>query len=240
MILSQKRPDETNKDFAYRTLKDNIMNFNLKPGQAISEVELSEKLNISRTPIREILSKLKQEYLIDVYPQIGTYISLIDFNLIRQALFMRQTLEKEVLKLACNDFPIYNLIELEKSLLSQKLIMATSKDEVEFEKLDFEFHEILFDGVGMQDIWSSIIMLSSNYKRMRLMYGIYHENNINEQVLNQHEEILNIIKNKDIDKIDILIDKHIKSSLDKWIDFVKSDKNIQTYVKNLDTLDTVK
>lgn len=234
MIIPQKRTDETNKDFAYRVLKDNIMSFNLKPGQAISEVELSEKLNISRTPIREILSKLKQEYLIDVYPQVGTYISLIDFNLIRQALFMRQTLEKEVLKLACDDFSIYHLIELEKNLLSQKLVMATSKDEVEFEKLDFEFHKILFNGVGMPEIWSNIITLSSHYKRMRLMYGIYHENNINESVLSQHEEILNIIKNKDIDKIDSLIDKHIKNSLDKWIEFIQSDEEKKSYVKNLE------
>lgn len=234
MIIPQKKIDETNKDFAYRTLKNNIMNFNLKPGQSISEVELAEKLNISRTPVREILMRLKQEHLIDVYPQIGTYISLIDYNLIQQALFMRHVLEKEVLKLACEDFPMHSLIELEKNLLSQKLIMSTSKDEVEFEELDFEFHSIIFSGVKKEHIWSTILNLSSHYKRMRLMYGLHHENNISDTVLNQHEQILNLIKNKDVNGVDDLIDEHIKQPLDKWTEFVKSDETIKSYIKNLD------
>ena len=52
------------------------MSLELKPGELLSEVELSEKLNISRTPIREVLMRLKNEHLIEVKPQSGTYVSL--------------------------------------------------------------------------------------------------------------------------------------------------------------------
>ncbi|MDU2197774.1 MAG: GntR family transcriptional regulator, partial [Peptostreptococcaceae bacterium] len=54
MRLYEKKYKETGKDYAYRVLKDNIMSIQLKPGDLLSESDLSQKLNISRTPIREV------------------------------------------------------------------------------------------------------------------------------------------------------------------------------------------
>ena len=62
-------------------------------------------LNISRTPIREVMAKLKEEYLVEVLPQVGTYVSKIKSQLIEEAAFMRFTLEKEVFNYLVNHFP---------------------------------------------------------------------------------------------------------------------------------------
>ena len=95
MILYEKKGNETGKDYAYRVLKDNIMSLELRPGELLSELDLAQKLQVSRTPIREVLIKLKSEKLIEVKPQTGTYVSLIDWKLIEQAIFMRYNLEKK-------------------------------------------------------------------------------------------------------------------------------------------------
>ena len=116
MILYEKKEKENGKDYAYRVLKDNIMTLNLKPGELLSEADLSEKLGISRTPIREVLMRLKNEHLIEVKPQTGTYISLIDANLIEEAMFMRYTLEKEVE--VCSSIRILCKIESSKTTVS--------------------------------------------------------------------------------------------------------------------------
>ena len=134
--LYEKKHKETGKDYAYRVLKDNIMSIQLKPGDLLSESDLSQKLNISRTPIREVLMKLKAEHLIEVKPQSGTYISLIDWNLIEEAIFMRYTLEKEVLKEACESFPDEILMELEKNIFAQSLIIDKEDNDIEFHALD--------------------------------------------------------------------------------------------------------
>ena len=84
LILYEKKEEESKKEYAYRILKENIMSLELKPGELLSEVELSEKLNISRTPIREVIMRLKNEHLIEVKPQSGTYVSLIDLNLLKK------------------------------------------------------------------------------------------------------------------------------------------------------------
>ncbi|EPZ54229.1 bacterial regulatory s, gntR family protein [[Clostridium] sordellii ATCC 9714] len=156
MILYERKHKEIAKEYAYRVLKDNIMSLNLKPGELLSESNLSEKLKISRTPIREILMKLKNEHLIEVKPQAGTYVSLIDMDLISEAIFMRSVLEKEVLIEACNKFPEELFIELEKNLFAQKLVVDKPGKEIEFHDLDKNFHKLIFLGCNKANIWDAI------------------------------------------------------------------------------------
>ena len=80
IAVTPKLSGESMKNYAYRLVKNAIMSLQLQPGQSLSEVELAELLNTSRTPIREVLIKLKEKNLIEVYPQIGTYVSKINFQ----------------------------------------------------------------------------------------------------------------------------------------------------------------
>ena len=228
MILYEKREKENGKDYAYRVLKDNIMTLNLKPGELLSEADLSEKLGISRTPIREVLMKLKNEHLIEVKPQTGTYISLIDTNLIEEAMFMRYTLEREVLKEACRNISEEILIELEKNLFAQKLIVNKSNSAIEFHRLDKEFHELLFEGTNKKNIWNSIVNISTHYNRMRLLSEMKTNKDI---IIKQHEVYLELIKNKSLDGIDDIVTAHIKDTAKDWLNVTENNELFQ-YFKN--------
>lgn len=211
MILYKKLNKETTKEYAYRVLKDNIMSLELKPGDLLSETELSKTLNLSRTPIREVIMKLKSEYLIEVKPQSGTYVAKIDWNLIDEAIFMRYFLEKEVLKEACINFNENNLIDMEKCLFAQQLIADKENSQLEFHHLDNEFHRLLFDGVNKKNIWEAIGKISTHYNRMRLLNEI---NKDKSEIISQHAKYLTIIKNKDRDGVDKIILEHIKRPAD--------------------------
>lgn len=228
MILYEKKEKENGKDYAYRVLKDNIMTLNLKPGELLSEADLSEKLGISRTPIREVLMRLKNEHLIEVKPQTGTYISLIDANLIEEAMFMRYTLEKEVLKTVSNNINDNLLIELEKNLFAQKLIANRDDSAIEFHKLDKKFHQLLFEGSNKKNIWNSILNISTHYNRMRLLFEMQANK---EEIINQHEEYLNIIKNKSLDDIDKIVTYHIKGRAKEWLNYTEEHKLFQYFKK---------
>lgn len=230
MILFEKREKETNKEYAYRVLKENIMSLELKPGELISEIELSEKLNLSRTPIREVLMRLKNEHLVEVKPQSGTYVSLIDLDLIDEALFMRFALEEKVIKAACENFPDEKIIELEKNLFAQRILADMDGAEREFHKLDTSFHEILFLGVGKQNIWNSILNISTHYNRMRLLS---QKEDSKSLVVKQHEAILNVIKNKEKDKAEDIVNYHMKDSMKSWNYLIKEEK-ISKYFKQND------
>ena len=188
---------ENNKDFSYRVIKEAIMSLELKPGQAISEIELADMLNISRTPIREVMAKLKEEYLVEVLPQVGTYVSKIKSQLIEEAAFMRFTLEKEVLKLACESFPQDQILELKRNIALQEELLGQIGVEREFHKLDKKFHKIIYFGIKRENVWDSITRLSTHYNRIRLLSEMAHSFDV---VVDQHKEIVRIIENKEIDQ----------------------------------------
>lgn len=64
---------------AYDTLRDEILDLTLAPGSPIDEVQLSERLKMSRTPIREALVRLASEGLVSTLPNRSTIVSHIDF-----------------------------------------------------------------------------------------------------------------------------------------------------------------
>lgn len=228
MIFYKKKHKETGKEYAYRVLKENIMSLELKPGELLSESDLSEKLSISRTPIREVIMKLKGEHLIEVKPQAGTYVSLIDKEMIDEAIFMRKLLEKGVLKEACTEFSEEMFMELEKNLFAQKLVLNKDGKESEFHNLDKEFHRLIFIGCNKINIWESIMKISTHYNRMRLL----SETKIDKaQIIKQHEEMIAIIKNKDFNKIDEYIEKHIVAPANEWNKLIDDNEEIRMYLK---------
>ena len=227
MILYDKLDKENGKDYVYRVLKDNIMCLELKPGELLSESDLAKKLNVSRTPIREVLIKLKAEKLIEVKPQAGTYVSLIDWNLIEEAIFIRYNLEKEALKEACENFSDDILMEMEKCLFAQKLIAQKGDNLLEFHNLDKEYHRLLFVGINKSNVWESICNISTHYNRMRLLAEL----KLNKEFLvDQHITYLDIIKNKDINHIEEVVSHHIKEPVEQWKKLIKENSEIAKYI----------
>ena len=101
MIVKKRYGRETGREYALRVLKENIVMLELEPGSRISENELAAEIGVSRTPIREALIELSKSKIVKIYPQKGSYVSLIDWEMVEEALFMRLTLEKAVVQLAC-------------------------------------------------------------------------------------------------------------------------------------------
>ena len=229
MILYEKMDKETGKDYVYRVLKDNIMCLELKPGELLSESDLAKKLQVSRTPIREVLIKLKGEKLIEVKPQAGTYVSLIDWKIIKEAIFMRYNLEKEALKEACDNFSEEALMDMEKCIFAQKLIANKANNVLEFHNLDKEFHELLFKGIEKNNIWEAICNISTHYNRMRLLAEM---NLKKEFIVDQHETYLHIIKDKRRDIIDEVVSNHIKSPVEKWDKLIEENSDVASYIIN--------
>ncbi len=62
-------------DGIYRTLRDMILGLKFEPGQELNVVDLTERLQVSRSPVRDALMKLSNDKLVDIFPQKGTRVS---------------------------------------------------------------------------------------------------------------------------------------------------------------------
>lgn len=84
-----------------RVLVDNIVNTCLEPGEKLNEPELCQQLGVSRMPFREAELELVQRRLIEIRPKIGTYVSLIDAELVEEVRHLRAVLEIDLAEMAC-------------------------------------------------------------------------------------------------------------------------------------------
>ena len=140
-------------NIVYSRLKQQIVSLESPPGTALSEKEVSLSFEVSRTPVRESFVRLAQEDLVVVLPQRGTRVSLIDSELVEEARFMREQLEKAVVRLACESFPEDKLAELEHNLSERRESIEKNDGKHMFE-LDEAFHRILFEGRRKVGTWN--------------------------------------------------------------------------------------
>lgn len=195
------------RDHVYEVLKENIIALELEPGRSISEKEISELLSVSRTPVREAFVKLAQEELLEIYPQKGTTISLIDLNHVEEARFVREHLERAVVKEACLKFSSDGIFELESNLLLQKQCVA-EKNYTKLFELDESFHQRIAIGAGKERIWTIIQQVNAHLNRIRMLS--LAANYQWDLILSQHESIVEAIKEKDQEKADQVMEQHLK------------------------------
>ena len=80
------------------TLKQEILDLRLKPGQMISENDVCDRFGVSRTPVREALRLLQEQGFVESVPYRGTYVTLLSLDNIKQMIYMRVAVETMVLR----------------------------------------------------------------------------------------------------------------------------------------------
>lgn len=204
-----KKAKESNREYVYRTLKENIINFSYVPGDMISEPEICAAFEMSRTPIREAFIKLSEDNLVSIYPQKGTFISKINVSRLDEAIFMRDSLEKSVFKVAINKLSAEDITELRKLVKFQEGILEFGSDIKEFFYLDNQFHATIFNKCGFSTIWNSIENISQDYNRFRFLDTISKINAT--KVIEQHTAIIEAIEKKDEDFFNKVISEHLRN-----------------------------
>ncbi len=205
-------------EYVYETIKKNIVNLNIEPGDRISEKDISDTLNVSRTPVREAFIKLSNEGLLYVLPQRGTYISHIDLDVVEEARFIREGLEIAVIKLATKKFPQEYLEELERNLELQKNYIK-EKAFVKFLEIDEEFHKTIFKGCNKERTWNIIQQLNTQYKRIRLLSFIADIQWT--KVIEQHQQLIRAIKEGDEEEAQKVLSNHLNKLLVEQHDIKK-------------------
>lgn len=102
----QKGPKKTAKppsltEKVYEMLRSEILTCALQPGQEFNEAELAERFRISKSPVREALSILRQEGLVRTFPRRGYQITPITFGDMNELFDVRTILEAGAAEMAC-------------------------------------------------------------------------------------------------------------------------------------------
>lgn len=167
-ILSRDS-SETARQYAFRVLHHNILYLKLKPGQLVSESELSEQLHLSRTPIREALKDLEKSHVVQVEPQKGTFVSDIDSSLVSDACFLRLTIEQAIISQVCKGISSDFLNQLEENLYISSYYISRG-DTLKWYELDNSFHKLFFKACGKERIHELFDNVMIHLDRIRIMH----------------------------------------------------------------------
>ena len=178
----------------------------------ISETEISELLNVSMTPVREVFIRLSYEKLIDIYPQKGTFVSLVDLSYVKESVYMRNLLEcqiaSEIIDSEMKDLPV----EIKKNIRLQKDLVENEGNIEEFLELDNGFHKVIFKAVNHETIWDIISTTRIHYNRFRLL-TMYEPEMLN-RVFQEHFDIMTKIEEGDKKGCNTLLKKHHYNGLE--------------------------
>ena len=205
MKVTEKKAKENNRDYALRILKENIINLELKPGSMISEQDIANELNLSRTPVHEALQELATTKIIQILPQRGSYVSLIDLSLVDEAIFMRSTIEIAVAELACEKASDQDLLSMEENLNLQKFFLEKQNIEKLFD-LDDSFHKNLYKITNKLQCYQMIKPMNIHLDRIR---ELHLQSTNPSSVVEEHKHIFSALKNKDKGGVKSLLYNHL-------------------------------
>lgn len=164
-------PQETmNSDEIYEDLCNKIEKLVYLPGDKISENELCRQYGVSRHIIRTVISRLKERMLLTVYPQRGTFVSLIDIKTVELILFIRESVEQEAIRLLQFEKQEVRdrMSEAMKACIERQSIAISDNIDMDaFYLLDNEFHGCLLEAVGKKDVMGIIREDYIHFRRWR-------------------------------------------------------------------------
>jgi DNA-binding GntR family transcriptional regulator len=195
----------------YRQLKDLILGFVFYPGARVTENELADRFNVSRTPVREALQRLAAEGYVTILPKQGCFVRDIDIDEINQYYEVRIGLELRALDLAC--------LAMSDSQLN-KLAAAWDPGQVPrrpptvaaMVARDEGFHLALATGTGNAVLAGYLKDVNDHIHIVRRLD--FTDATRIEQTYQEHHEVVQRLLARDIDGARQLLERHIRKSAD--------------------------
>lgn len=199
----------------YLEIENDILMLNLKPGRLISENSLCTKYNVSRTPIRAVLSRLAGAGLVDIIPKSGSRVSMINMEIVKQIIYERFALESMVLKDYIAVATDSDIKKLEKTVIRLVKSYENTKNfkPDKFKEIDLSMHELWYKKTGHTYLWEQIRKSDSNYTRFCMLDMLECENY--EHVILEHRQMYEVIKNRDTSKIEEIVKKHLYGGIER-------------------------
>ncbi len=196
------------REIVFENLREAILEGRLEPGQRMMEIQLAEQLGVSRTPVREAIRKLELEGLVIMIPRKGAYVADVSIKDILEVLEIRAILEGLAASLAATRMSDEEIDELE--MISYQFKKCYQKDDIEgmIEK-DVEFHDRIFNSARNEKLNHIVQGLREQIYRFRVTY--ISEYNKAKELVEEHENILEAISQRDAEKANEYALKHIEN-----------------------------
>ncbi len=195
--------------YAYELLLSGIRTGELRAGQRLREVDLAERLDVSRTPIREAIRRLASDGLVTVAPSGGVQVFELDRQQVSEIYALRATLEGAGARLAARHVST-NEVRAMKELLDRFDPKSSEMTPLEVAKINSLFHKAIHDAAQNRYLAKALMQLSDF---LALLPGTTFQSKTRRvEAWREHRAILRAIELGNPDKAEKLAREHIENA----------------------------
>ena len=194
------------RDVVFNTLREAILKGELRPGERLMEIQLANKLGVSRTPIREAIHMLEQEGLVVTMPRKGAEVAKMTLKDMEDVLEIRAALDELASHVACQRITEEQLSRL-KDRKQDFEHSLRSGDVKLIAEADVRFHDVIYEATGNP----KLINLLSNLREQIYRYRVeYLKNTDNYPVLiKEHEAVYQSLADRNEEQATLAIREHV-------------------------------
>jgi len=205
-------------DALFDEIRSDIDKMRLLPGTKISEAEVAKRYDVSRQPVREAFIRLDNLSLLNIRPQKATTVRRMSKSAIRQARFVRESVEIEVARRACQISGHICIDDISAQLERQSGCLENN-DIPGFNALDHEFHRSICE-IAQCDFAIDVIKDCKAKVDRLCMLSLANETDA-RHVFNDHVNIATLLEAKNEKELVVAIRNHL-ARLDGAIDHIQT------------------
>ncbi|MBT8362166.1 MAG: GntR family transcriptional regulator [Desulfobacterales bacterium] len=202
------------------SLRDMIVQNQLPPGDRIREREICQKLEVSRTPLREALHKLASEGLVDLVPNCGAVVTAPDAEEIADMLQVLGVLEAFAGERACELVTEEEINEI-KALQYEMLAAFSRGDRLAYFKLNQRIHLSIIKAARSETLLSLHTRLNARLYRIRYQSNLRNE--LWGSAVKEHDAIMAALENRAASELSTLLRQHFRSTWEKVSELMEED-----------------
>ena len=196
------------RDVVFNTLRQAILRGEMEPGERLMEIQLSQKLGVSRTPIREALTRLEAERLIK-QTSSGMVVVGISKKDVEEMYAVKKAMEPYATELAVKNMSAEGLEKL-REILEQQEFYVTKSNAEKIKDLDTEFHDIIYSESASPTLES--ILSPLHHKLMRFRKVSLQFSDRSTQSVEEHKQLFEAIEAGDAKKAKELMAEHVNNA----------------------------
>lgn len=208
MMDFQLKVQKPLKELVYLELKHKILTGEIASQTRLMEIDLSEKMNVSRTPIREAIRRLADDGLVMIEPRRGAYVANISIKDMLDVFEVREDLEGFVAQLASQRITAEQKAELTKIATEYELAIRKPNKERIIE-LDEKFHNYIVECCNNETLSELIHYVQELSLRFRYLY--YDDFSHYESTADQHINIMKAINEGRATEARAEADAHVRA-----------------------------
>lgn len=201
-------------EFAYRALREEIVSLGLEPGTDLDEATVVSRLNLSRTPVREALVKLAGEGLVQLLPNRGARVAPMGWHDIREHLEAFDIAQRLVTRWAA----IRRTEKQIKAIDDERIAFENAVADIDANEMldsNWRFHAAIAGCCRnrvLEQFYLQLLTGNLRISRLAMAYQAYPSREAYEshvaQILKEHLEIVDAIRNRDADAAERLARSH--------------------------------